>query len=303
MTVALDNGQIEIGEDGLVVGLGTDYTVGDDFFAWWGAPRVRTSDIPFASMDGALPGRDLLDPHMTNVVVEILADTEEEMGDKIDDWKNACRVRSDSLVRLRCRAFGRTRRRYGRFRIPGEVIVSGWSLVGNSPIGGPGERLVARGSAQFAALDTFTLGDDLRTGTTGRELPGAGFLVPFLVPFTLPAGTTGGITITNEGNRAAPWTARLDGPITYPEVSHTQSGLRLYLSLDANGGIDIPAGQWIDFDSQARSVLINGTADARSRLTIDSEWWDLPPGPNDFILRADAGTGTLTVSAYDAFHS
>mgnify|MGYP000914603782 CR=1 FL=1 len=32
-------------------------------------------------------------------------------------------------------------------------------------------------------------------------------------------------------------------------------------------------------------------------------WWDLEPGDNSFELTADTGTGTLTVSAYDAYHS
>lgn len=294
MTATLETNQMELRADddaALVIGPGTSYPWAEDGPAWWGPAAVRSADTDYAAQDGVLPGRDLLGVHTTTIVVHLLADDAADLGEKIDAWKAACAKAADTLVTVRLKSLGVTRRRVGRFRIPGEVEVLDL------------RTFAARASAQFVALDPITYGDDETEAMATRETPGAGFSVPFTPPFALPSSTTGGLTITNAGNRAAPWTARLDGPLAYPEVSHDQSGRRLYLSLDANGGVDLQSGEWIDIDSASRSVLLNGTADRRSNLTVDSLWWDLVPGPNDFILRADSGAGTLTVTARDAWHS
>lgn len=297
MSTTLTDGQVELRadtDDALVVGPGTSYQFTTDWINWWTAPAVRTSDVERGGVDGLLYGRDLLGVHATPIVVQIIGDSAADLGDKIDAWKAACAVLADATVTVRANLLGRTRRRVGRFRVPGEIIPRGKVTVGGH---------VANASCQFEAADPITYGDDETSASTTREVGGTGFTAPFTVPFSLGASTAGGLSITNAGNRAAPWTARLDGPLTYPEITHTQSGRRLYLSLDANGGVDLAAGQYLTIDSKARSVLLNGTADQRSRLTIDSQWWDLDPGQNDFLLRADAGTGTLTVTARDAWHS
>lgn len=291
----LTNGQAELraGTDAaLVIGDGTDFDWTADGPLWWSGTEVRTSDQARSGANGYVVGRDLLGKHTSTIQAYLLGDTEAELGDRIDAWKAACAYASDELVTVRLCAFGRTRRRVGRFRIPGDVST-------------PHARTdyFAIGSAQFEALDPLTYGDDLQSDSTQRRQDGAGFAVPFDVPFDLPASVGGSFTITNAGNVAAPWTARLDGPLTYPEITHLESGRRLSLAFSANGGVDLATGEYLDLDSASRSVLLNGTADRRTQLTIDSTWWDLDPGANTFELAADAGAGTLTVSAYDAFYS
>lgn len=513
MTTVLTDGQVELRadtDDALVIGPGTSYRFKTDWINWWTAPAVRTSDVDRGGVDGLLAGRDLLGVHATTIVVQILADDPEDLGDKVDAWKAACAVSADEDIVVRANLLGRTRRRIGRFRVPGEIMLRGRMSVAGQ---------VADGSCLFEALDPITYGDTETSAVTTREVAGTGFSVPFVVedgyvdldgssgyvstpdsaavsvtgdldlrirysapdwtpaskwtiaskygsagqlswrfehttggalefrnsadgsteifhqsttslpftdgstywvrvtldvdngasghdvkfywaadsetepsswtqlgstvttagvtsifdsnallvvgargagstpmpgdvrrflvrnglggtvvadfdpyadatagastfvssatgetwtlngtaafrpPFSLGASSGGGLSVTNQGNRAAPWTARLDGPLTYPEITHTQTGKRLYLSFDANGGVDLAAGQTLILDSKTRSVLLGGTADQRSKLTIDSEWWDLPPGQNDFTFRADDGTGTLTVTARDAWHS
>ena len=51
-----------------------------------------------------------------------------------------------------------------------------------------------------------------------------------------------------------------------------------------------------------KSAMLNGTADRRTQLTVDSQWWDLDPGTNSFRLDAQAGTGTITVTWRDTFY-
>lgn len=295
MATALTDGQAELRADSdaaLVIGDGTNYAWADDGPQWWASPAVRTTDQDRTNTDGVTPGRDLLGSHVTTLQVLLLGDSASDVGDRIDTWKAACARASDELVTVRLCALGRTRRRYGRFRIVGDVDAhearTGWMAIG---------------ACQFEALDPRTYGDDEHTASTPRVQPGSGFSVPFTPPFSLGAAVGGTINATNDGNTAGPWTARLDGPLTYPEISHLESGRRLSLDLTANGGVTLGTGEWLDFDSQSRSILLNGTTDRRTQLTIDSDWWSLLPGANTFTLAADDGTGELTVSWRDTYLS
>lgn len=297
MSATLTDGQVELRSDtdqALVVGPGTSYRFTIDWLNWWSAAPVRTSDVERGGVNGVLAGRDLLGAHSTIVQVQIIGDTADDLADKIDAWKAATQSSTDDFVTIRANLLGRTRRRIGRFRVPGEIITRGRVTTGGH---------VVNGSTQFVAFDGITYGDTQAQAITTRELPGAGFSVPFTPPFSLAASSGGSVSIMNGGNRNAPWTARLDGPLQYPEIVHTQTGRRLFLALEANGGVDLQAGQWLELDSNARSVLLNGTADRRSNLTVDSTWWELLPGSNDFTLRADDGTGSLTITTRDAWLS
>lgn len=293
MTTLLD-GQAELraGDDAaLVIGDGTVFTWHADGPDWWSSVEIVTTDQKRAGANGYTPGRDLLGKHSTTLIVNVLADSESEAGDYIDAWKAATAYNASELVTLRLNALDRTRRRVGRFRKSDAIA----SLARKG--------YVVACATMFEALDGRTYGDTLNTAVTTPVAPGAGFAAPFVAPFTLPASTLGIATLTNAGNAPAPWTARLDGPLTGITVSHLQSGRRLDLSFTANGSLELAAGDYVLLDSDARSVLLNGTADRRTQLTIDSTWWDLDPGDNSFELAADTGAGTLTVSAYDAFHS
>ena len=300
---AITDGQLEIAGV-LVIGDDTDYRLPRDWIQWWTATEVRTSDVARSGANGYVPGLDLLGKHVSTIQVLIIADSEAELGDHIDTWKAACASTPDFQVAVRANLLGRTRVRFGRFRIPGDVTVDQWSRdYGDLD---PSRCAVARayGHAQFEVLaGGLTFGDDVHSVITARTVAGTGFTPVFTVPFTLGTAAGGSVTVHNGGNAPAPWTGRLDGPLTFPDITHEESGKRLSLDFVANGGINLPAGQWIDLDSSKRSVLLNGTADRRTQLTVDSDWWQLDPGDNTFALDADAGTGTLTVTWRDGYYS
>jgi hypothetical protein len=298
---AITDGQLEIAGT-LVIGDGTDYRLPLGGIQWWSAPEIRSNDIARSGATGYVPGRDLLGKDTLTVQVMILADSEPELGTKIDAWKAACASTADSTVPVRMSLLGQTRVRFGRFRIPGDVQLDLWSLD-YGDLDGCLARLRAHGSAQFEALDGRTYGDAQQMVVVGRTQPGSGFSPPFTPPFTPGASVGGAVDVTNGGNAAGPWTARLDGPLTYPEITHTESGRKLSLDLTANGGVDLATGEWLAFDSSRRSILLDGSADRRTQLTSDSMWWELDPGVNTFTLDADAGAGTLTVTWRDAWLS
>lgn len=294
MSATLSDGQAELradDTDALVIGDGTIFAWHEDGPDWWSSTEIRTTDQPRSNANGSTPGRDLLGKHATILIVNVLADSEEAAGDAIDQWKAATAYAPYTLATVRLRALGRTRRRVGRFR----------KSDANAALARKG--FVVACSTLFEALDGRTYGDTLNTATTTRVSPGSGFVAPFTPPFTLGASTPGTATITNAGKASAPWTARLDGPLDGIVIEHLQSGRRLDLSLTANGGVTLGAGDFLELDSDARSVLFNGAADRRNVLTIDSSWWELDPGDNSFVLNANTGSGTLTVNARDVFYS
>ena len=58
----------------------------------------------------------------------------------------------------------------------------------------------------------------------------------------------------------------------------------------------LASGDYIDVDTAARTVLLNGTADRYSYLTTP-QWWGIQPGANEIRYFADvttASTATVT---------
>lgn len=170
--------------------------------------------------------------------------------------------------------------------------------VGRPRLADPNEDLVAAGivdvDCRFFATHPFYESATESEASTTRTLPGTGFLVPFTAPFTLGGSTAGTVRVTNAGSVAAPWTGRLEGPLTDPVLTNLSTGERL--AFTANGGLTLAAGEFVDLASDGRSVLLAGTADRRLTLSLDSRWWSVAPGETDIELTADAGSGTFAVT-------
>lgn len=175
--------------------------------------------------------------------------------------------------------------------------------VGRPRLADPDENLISIGDAEvdcrFLATSPYYESATESTGSTGRTTPGAGVTPPFTPPFTLGASVSGTIRVSNDGTAAAGWTARLDGPLTDPVITNQTTGERL--AFTGNGGLDIAAGEYVELSSEGRAALLAGTSSRRSQLSLDSRWWQFPPGATDLELAADAGTGTLTVTWRDAY--
>lgn len=118
-------------------------------------------------------------------------------------------------------------------------------------------------------------------------------------PVTFPAvwsstTVTGRATLANAGKAAGPVTYRVNGPVTGPEIVHVESGLKLAFS-DA---LVVSAGDWLDIDCEARTVLYNGQA-SRNAFLIRRGWQSFDPGPNTFFFNASSysAAATLEVTA------
>lgn len=272
--------------NGLLIGSGTTVDVVeatglDDL------PDVASADFARDAAHGSDAGTDLARDRVVTIAGEIFEATEADMAAALSSFRDAFTITS-SVAELAWQhpgedprvIFARCRRRSIPTNLARSLGAPVWTV-----------QLVATDPLIYSATES--------EASTSRTVPGTGFLVPFTAPFTLGAATAGTVRLTNAGSVAAPWTARLEGPLTDPVLTNLSTGDRL--SFTANGGLTLAAGEYVDLASDGRSVLLAGTADRRLTLSLDSRWWSLPPGDTDIELAADAGTGTLAVTHRSAW--
>jgi Siphovirus-type tail component, C-terminal domain len=102
------------------------------------------------------------------------------------------------------------------------------------------------------------------------------------------AGVSGSIFANNAGTFPTPPAFRIDGPVTNPSIENITSGFTLAFN------ITLGAGEFLDIDTDARTVLLGGTASRYSTLTI-ADWFDLKPGITELKFRGTtAGSPQLT---------
>lgn len=121
---------------------------------------------------------------------------------------------------------------------------------------------------QWRCPDPMRYGPD-QTAATALPDPSGGLTYPLAYP--LDYGTTGGngqITLSNGGSAPAPIRFAVRGPL--PEgFEISAGGQRLRYP------VPVPAGQVIDIDTAAGTVLVEGTASRRSNLTV-ADWLHIP---------------------------
>lgn len=262
----------------------------DEVLNWWGSAPVRNRDVPRMSTDGVQGGIDLLGSKTLTGKMLIVGTSAADLRARLDAVQTAWLPSSDNLP-LVVMLLGEKRRRYGRprrFEVEPKLATY-FSTQG---------IYAAVVLFQFDALDPFVYSDTEHSVAIGLSVPG-GFTAPFTAPFTLTAGSGGVGSVVNAGTVPAPWTGRLDGPLTNPAIIH--QGQSRTLDFDVNGGLTLGASEFLLLDSRARSALLNGTADRRNTLDLGSRWFDLDPGSNAIALAADSGSGSFTISWRDAY--
>jgi hypothetical protein len=93
--------------------------------------------------------------------------------------------------------------------------------------------------------------------------------------------------IYNYGNRPAPGTITLPGPVINPRIVHLGKALELKFNTE------ILAGDYYVIDLRRHTVLLNGTANRRSTLEAPN-WFLFDKGNND--VQYTAGTSTASVA-------
>ena len=118
---------------------------------------------------------------------------------------------------------------------------------------------------------------------------GFAFNLGFSFGFGGVSTTTDGQFVYNTGNRPAPVTMTITGPVTNPVIMNdtTSSVMQFNITLGVTDTLTI--------NSQYHTVRLNGTTNRRSTLIVPG-WFNLQVGGNFIRFRGAGGTGTLTVA-------
>lgn len=167
----------------------------------------------------------------------------------------------------------------------------------------PTIRALARGSivtkAAFVALDPRIYSGTLHSEVLVLPVVSGGLTIPLTVPFTVGATVLSGrVQVTNAGTDTVGLTLRVDGPVADPRISVLANGETSTLTV----GLTLTAGQWLDIDTAARTVYLQGVASRRGNAYGD--WPVLPPGTHELAFDASAydASAQLTASWRDAWH-
>ena len=152
---------------------------------------------------------------------------------------------------------------------------------------------VAAWQIQFAAPDPLRYATVASTASCGLATTTGGLTFPLAFPLDFGVGAGGGtLLLTNAGNTATWPTWTITGPVTNPVILNTATGQRLALS-----GLTIDAGQTLTLDTDARTVMLQGVASRRGKLTADSAWFGLRPGATPIAFQASTYDVNANLSA------
>lgn len=151
----------------------------------------------------------------------------------------------------------------------------------------------ARWSIQVASDDWRKFGDMQTRSTTLPETSG-GLTIPFTIPFKIDTTLVAGvITLVNDGNEVGLVSARIDGAVKGPVLTHVGTGRALVFSSSQ----ELLAGEWLDIDAEARTVLANGQASRNAWVT--SRGWPLfEPGVNQYAFSAAEFSPAALLTVY-----
>ena len=132
------------------------------------------------------------------------------------------------------------------------------------------------------------------SGTTRLPSSTGGVTFPLTFPLAFTATTVNGqVALTNPGNEVGPVRLRIDGPCQGPVITHISSGAQLVFA----SSLSLGAGEWLDVDMDARSVLANGQSSRNGSLTSRG-WSAFDPGVNVWAFTASSFSSSALLTVY-----
>ena len=251
----------------------------------WGSPASTVDVQQNANAHGGWAGEAFLAPRYPTLQGVINAPSGDQARDKFDELVAACTLTNTTLTVIEG-SLTRTMNVRRKGDITHVVDDFGrqieWSMV-------------------LAAVDPRKYGTTV-SGSTGLPSTVGGMTFPFTFnpDFTFSETVSSGrVALTNPGNIEGPVRLRITagvGGLTGPKVTHIASGRVLEFATT----LTIPAGNWIDVDMRAQTVLENGTA-ARNGWVTGRGWSWFEPRANEWAFTAQSGVGALLVEADPAW--
>lgn len=151
-------------------------------------------------------------------------------------------------------------------------------------------------SVLVTAADPRRYSTTLSTGTTGLPSTTGGLTFPATFPVTFSATTVAGsISAVNAGTVDTRPVLTITGPVIAPSIS----------ALYPNGtvrqlvySLDLASGDVLTIDTDARTVLLNGSVSRRRFLTVPSGWPTIPAGSGvTYQFQSSTYNATATLTA------
>lgn len=268
--------QLAIGT--LTLGAGTDYQLrgGPEGL---GLPDLRTSDTPRPQDHGLFWGSDYFGKRTVTLDVTILGDDPGDAAAKMDAlaavWQPP--AGSEATVPLTVDLPGQVAR-----TLDGRPRRAAYNLD-NLKAG------IIVATLQYEAADPRLYSAETVLSTAAATT-GGGRTYNRVYPLVYAAGGTGGtILVTNVGNFASRPILRVNGPSNTPRIENITAGQFLAANLA------VAAGEYLEFDLDAHTVMLNGTASRYGSLVAGSSWWEIAPGANSIRFTSADSAGTLDV--------
>ncbi|WP_068922205.1 phage distal tail protein [Planobispora rosea] len=263
--------QIEF--NGLLLGMDTPFE--GIKLQGWGDLNVSLGNAPRNSRHGSWPGRARAPERVVTFDFQVNTDWA-DFAAQIDALERATAIPTGSTeYPLVVRTPAATR--MVRAKCTARVLPEDYLYMAGGPVG----------VLQWVASDPRRYEVTERSATITSPTSGSGGLT---YPLTYPldygtAGSPANATCTNFGTAETNPTLVLTGPITTPRIINSTLGRTLEFNLD------LLAGQTLTIDTDAGTVMLNGTTDrlyTRTNLSVPVEMFEFGPGDNDITLLAAA---------------
>lgn len=268
---------------GLLLGPGTPYQIeAKGISGWDDLPALDTADVPRPDQHGAWPGARWAKPRTVGASVWLLPEARRQAGATLREFRAATGLGGGEAW-LAVRLHGETlacRARVSRRVVPQD---RGYVTQG-----------AAKTSLQWIATDPRRFETQERRAGTTLPKPESGLLWQepggatgkgLAWPLDWgTAGQAGTVGMANSGSATAHPVIELRGPVQRPQLTRLTDGRRI--SYD----IALGAGDVLTVDTQAGTVLLNGTTSRLYTATPDSspeQLFDLEPGVTPVVFRSD----------------
>jgi hypothetical protein len=238
-------------------------------------PEIRRAEMTRTNTDGLVAGQRLLGGRTILIEMGVVGWDRDDINDALMALANL----GVDEIPLRCRLAG----------VAGGNTVKAMVTVRNDdiPLGELYLSHALDAALELRALDPRLYSDTLTTVTLLSTTVTGGKSFPWTFPFTFGgSGNAGNANLVNLGNYNAPLTVEIHGPISQPRLRNETTGKEIFYN------DTLAAGEWLEIDTKAHTVLLNGVANRYYRLGA-TQWWDLAPGINQVRFFGATSTGAL----------
>lgn len=248
-------------------------------------PAIRSGDIARSADHGSFLGSAWLGSRVVTFTLRIRGQaTQTALDAVIDSLRQATIVQNAQNLPLVLNGNRQINCRPTRRSIPDRI--EDWGAWTTEPV------------VEFTATDPRIYDSSLQAPSTGLATVSGGMTFPATFPLAFGAAASGGyIFVTNNGTFETRPVAIIQGPVTNPAIQNVTSGQTLSFN------ITLASTDTLTVDFNARTVMLNGSANRYNAIASGSSWFTLAPGNSTvrFLASAYNGSATLTLQYRSAW--